>query len=38
VKFLNKLAVSLFVLLQVQTLLAEEKLIYGSDLKRIAAE
>ena len=37
-KFLNKLAISLFVLLQVQTLLAEEKLIYGSDLKRIAAE
>ena len=37
-KFLNKLVISLFVLLQVQTLLAEEKLIYGSDLKRIAAE
>ena len=37
-KFLNKLIISLFVLLQVQTLLAEEKLIYGSDLKRIAAE
>ena len=37
-KFLNKLVISLFVLLQVQTLSAEEKLIYGSDLKRIAAE
>ena len=37
-KFLKKLVMSLFVLLQVQTLSAEEKLIYGSDLKRIAAE
>ena len=37
-KFLNKLVISLFVLLQVQTLSAEEKVIYGSDLKRIATE
>ena len=37
-KFLRKIAIILFILLQVQTLSAEGKLIYGSDLKRIAAE
>ena len=36
--FSRKIAIGLFVLLQVQTLSAEGKLIYGSDLKRIASE
>tara|TARA_B100000768_G_scaffold148691_1_gene142728 strand:+ start:5106 stop:5825 length:720 start_codon:yes stop_codon:yes gene_type:complete len=37
-KFLNKLAIIIFILLQVQTLFAEEKLIYGSDIRQIADE
>ena len=36
--FLSKLAVILFILLQGQALQAKEKLIYGSDLRRIAAK